>query len=61
MNCKRPGRWAWVGLACCGVLYQGAGCFSFDLIRQVLADQVALTAATLSRGLVGGFFGIFGL
>ena len=50
-------RWAWLGLALCGVLYQGASCISSELIRQVLADEIALTAATMTRGLVSAVFG----
>ena len=59
MNTKRTRHWAWVGLALCATLCQMTSCFSPDLIGQVFADQVALTAATFVRGLVGAAFGLF--
>ena len=59
MDTKRPRHWTWAGLALFGTLYQAGSCFSPDLIGQVFADQVGLTAATFVRGLVGAAFGLF--
>jgi len=58
MDTRRPRHWTWAGLVLCATLYQSASCFSPDLVGQVFADQVALTAATLVRGLVGAAFGL---
>ena len=58
MDTKRPRRWTWAGLVLCATLYQSGGCFPPDLIGQVFADQVALTAATFVRGLVSTAFGL---
>lgn len=58
MRTRRMRRWRWLGLGCCGTVFQAVGCITVDLVGQVFADQVAFTAATIARGLVSALFGI---
>jgi len=54
---KTQRKWTWAVLALGATVFQSTSCFSLDRIGQVFADEVALTAATLVRELVGAAFG----
>jgi surface polysaccharide O-acyltransferase-like enzyme len=54
---KTQRKWMWAALALGATVFQFSSCFSLDRIGQVLADEVALTGATLVRELVGAAFG----